>query len=274
MGKKNKQKHEKAKQKAEAYIANAQSDGQFTGKELSKATGKHGISMDDILNRAATQGIQIDRGAQKQFGISQDKNTNRIEHSVAINRGHLVKGQMVGGDKSSAPKAQKHGAYRGVDKKGAHVYRYGAGQPESTAQSVAAAPVSAQASQPASQEQFTPSDPQQGKSWNAYISASDQGDQSIQSSRSSYQSSSDSPYDPGNPDLYGAVAEKGQDYQKRFGKFVDYAQNNAMTQSNEIGHSGRSNLSRLQATPATLDDPLSAGNAKRLTAFSKALNFK
>lgn len=282
MGKKKDDKNrEQAKERAAGYIAKAQSDGKLSKREIARATEKHGMSMDKVLGRAATEGTQIGGGAQKEYGISQGKNTNRIDYtpgdSAVDTGGYYVKGQMQGVSRGRAPEAQKRGVYAGANKAGKHVYRYGTGQPKSTAQPAAAAPVQSSpisaTEQPASQEQFVSSDPQQGKSWNDFISASDQGEQASQPARSSYQSSSGSPYDPGNPDLYGAVAAKGQDYQKRFGNFIDYAHNNAMTQAREIGDAGRNALSRLQVTPPTLDNPLSKESAKSINRFSRKLNF-
>lgn len=298
--KKDDKNREQAKERAAQYITKAQSDGKLSKKEITKATEKHGMSMDKVLSRAATQGTQIGGGAQKEYGISQGKNTNRIDYTgkaaqSPTSQTDSFKGQPRRGDPladaiygaktksgqaaaaTAQPAATKRGTYAGVDKKGQHVYRYGTGQPQSTGQPAAAAPAQSSpmstTEQPAPREQFTSPDPQQGKSWNEFISASDQGEQSSQPARSTYQSSSGSPYDAGNPDLYGAVAAKGQDYQKRFGNFIDYAQSNAMTQAREIGDAGRNALSRLQVAPPTLDNPLSKESAKSFNRFSRKLDF-
>lgn len=290
MGKQNQNK-EAAKEKARAYLRKASEDGKLTNNEIARGT-ERGISLDRILNRAANQGTVIGDKAKENYGITQGSNRNRIDYAPVPDTTSpraIIESQFSPPrDKNALPEAQKRGVYAGVNDKGTHVYRYGTGRPKQSSSPSAAEQT--QPSVPADtnpdttyQTQSPVASPTGGKSWSDFVSETERPQaqtaaaeeaQVSPAQRSSYSSPSyRSDTDPGNPDLYGAVANSGQDYQRKFDRFVDYFDASARAQAWEVGDAGRQALSRLQAKPPKLTDPLSKKTARQINRFSNTIDF-
>lgn len=81
--------------------------------------------------------------------------------------------------------------------------------------------------------------------------------------------------DPANPGIYGAIADRGGEYQRRFGGFIKGFDSQAQRQGWEVGEAGREALSRLDpgVKIPTLDDPLSKERADKMNDFMARIKF-
>lgn len=292
MSKKSKAAH--AKERARAYLDMAASDGRLTKEEIDKSVNKYGVSMDQIANRSATRGIVIGKGAQKSYGLSQGKNLNRVDYTPvgpAFGSKAWIISAMSDRNKSNAPEAQKRGVYAGVDKSGKHVYRYGTGQPNVGSTPAAANPQPASTPPPGNggnSNQNTnlasnfvnnpPPDPTGGRSWGDYTSGPSSSSQSPRFGASapaapkppaSPNGSMGSAYNPSNPNIYGAIAERGQYNAGKFDRFIDYSEANATRQAWESSNVLGQALSGLKVPD--LDDPLSKDSAGRFNSFYRGV---
>lgn len=281
-----------AKERARAYRNKADSDGKLSSEEIDKSVNKYGVSMDKVANRSARKGIAIDKDAQKSYGLSQGKNPYRVDYTpggpAVGSEDWYMDALSPGRRKAAGPEVQERGVYAGVDKSGKHVYRYGTGQPR-----VRSTPAEATNPQPAStpppgngedSKQNTnlatnfvnnpPPDPTGGRSWGDYMSGSSASSQSPRFGASapaapeppaSPNGSMGSAYDPNNPNIYGAIAERGQYNAGKFDQFVRDAGSLATRQAWESSNILGQALSGLKVPK--LDNPLSKKTANKYNRF-------
>lgn len=271
MGKKNKEKQAEAKTKASEFIAQRAADGTLSNKDFKKL-GTKGIDPTKVAKYAADQGVAIGSNAQENYGLRQGSNLYSVKYTPEAAAPRFDAAWMFGESQSGGkPKMVKGAsAYLGVDDKGRNTYRFGTGQGAASGNQPASAPAPAPA---APQSTYQPeSIGADESSWRAAVERSDQysagagSDSNAPGGRSGYT-------DQSNDSLYSDMYERGNEYTRRFERFIGSAQNNAMLQSAEVGRAGRDALNGLgqNVRPDTLADAFSTDSAKEIKAFNRIL---